>query len=115
MAGDCRKQAMFHRHIAAVAVAAAALAWPAALNGGEPARPRLDAYGDPLPDGALARVGTLRLRHAGSAINVAFAPDGKSLASSGNDGLIRLWGVATGKEIRRFEGHEGNVDGLAFS
>ena len=42
-------------------------------------------------------------------------PDGKSLASGGNDGLVRLWETATGKEIRHFEGHKGNVDGLAFS
>ena len=70
---------------------------------------------DALPKGALLRLGTLNLHHNGSAINVVFAPDGKSLVSSGNDHLVRLWDAATGKEIRRFEGHTANVDGLAFS
>jgi WD40 repeat protein len=78
-------------------------------------KPSLDGAGDPLPDGAVARIGTLRFRHVGSAINVAFSPDGLSVASAGNDGLVRLWETATGKALRRFTGHQGNVDGLAFS
>jgi WD40 repeat protein len=74
-----------------------------------------DAAADALPEGALVRVGSTRLRHNGSVINVAFAPDGKTLATCGNDSLVRLWDPATGKEIRRFEGHKGNLEGLAFS
>src|SRR4051812_19491215 len=76
---------------------------------------RLDRYGDPLPTGALARLGSLRWRHAGVASVVAFSPDGKVLASGGHDCLVRLWDFRTGKELRRFRGHTGRIYSLAFS
>src|SRR5262249_6180160 len=38
----------------------------------EKARPRTDLYGDPLPDSALARLGTVRWRHGSGATFVAF-------------------------------------------
>ena len=61
-----------------------------------------DRYGDPLPAGAVARMGTARLRHGSSVFFVTFLPDGKQVLSAGEDGLARLWDVATGKEVRRF-------------
>ncbi len=57
---------------------------------------RNDLYGDPLPDGALARFGSARLRHAGIH-QVVFSADGKSLASTGNDNVVRRWEVSSGK------------------
>jgi WD40 repeat protein len=77
--------------------------------------PHTDSYGDPLPDGALARIGTTRLRHGGWVIMVAFSPDGKLLASSGNDNLVRLWDPQTGREVRRLEGHTGWVNTVTFA
>lgn len=60
-----------------------------------------DGLGDPLPRFALARLGTERLRHQYHAMSIAFAPDGKTLATVAGD--VRLWDVASGKELRRFE------------
>jgi WD40 repeat protein len=60
----------------------------------------VDPHGDPLPPGALARLGTERLRHIGGVTSLAFSPDGKVLASLGSEGWIRLWDAATGKEVR---------------
>jgi WD40 repeat protein len=69
---------------------------------------RLDALGDPLPNGALARLGTLRLQHGEPIRRLCYSPDGKWIASS-SDKNVRVWDVATGKEVRRFEGILGSV------
>lgn len=62
---------------------------------------RSDFYGDPLPEGAIARLGTTRLRHGHGASWMQFTPDGKSLISHGNDG-VRVWKADTGEQLHFF-------------
>ncbi len=68
------------------------------------ATPAVDSQGDTLPAGALARLGTVRLRHGNLIQAVAFAPDGKLLFSTGNDRIIRVWDSATGQERGHLKG-----------
>src|SRR5438445_5578127 len=63
-----------------------------------------DRYGDPLPEGAAARLGTMRLRTADARL-LAFLPDRKSLlsvASQEHGAVVSVWEVNTGKLHRRF-------------
>jgi WD40 repeat protein len=57
--------------------------------------------GEPLPPGVLARFGAAPWRDAGYVLSVAFAPDGKTLATCGQ--RLCVWDVATGKKIRQVE------------
>jgi WD40 repeat protein len=62
----------------------------------------VDRFGDPLPEGAVARLGTVRLRHSAAVARLAFIGDGRNLASLGEDNYFHLWNAASGKEISRF-------------
>src|SRR5262249_49573204 len=63
-------------------------------------RARTDTYGDPLPAGALARMGTVRFQHGDDVWGVVWSPDGKTVVSSGSPHGNRFWEAATGKEIQ---------------
>src|SRR5262249_29912843 len=56
-----------------------------------------DQYGDPLPTGAVARLGTARFRHDGDPRAIAFAENGKTLIVKTDFGY-ELFEAATGKK-----------------
>jgi WD40 repeat protein len=68
---------------------------------------RTDDHGDPLPEGASARLGTVRFRHDCRVCCLAFSPDGGTIVTGDEYGVIRVWEVPTGKPVRAV-GHRGN-------
>lgn len=52
--------------------------------------------------------------HDGWIRALAVSPDGKTLASCGNDNAVKLWSIADGKPIRTLEGHASHVYNVAF-
>jgi RNA polymerase sigma factor (sigma-70 family) len=66
-------------------------------------QPRRDLYGDPLPPEALARMGTVQLRHDDhNGLVPAFSPDGRVLATVSH-WEVRFWDTATGKLLLRVQ------------
>src|SRR5262249_3866255 len=89
------------------------------LRGGdkpqETAKPRVDQQGDPLPPGALARLGSIRFRQGSFIQSLAVSPDGKVMASAGAGGKIRLWDAAMGKELHFLSARVDTFLALVFS
>ena len=43
-----------------------------------------------------------------------FSPDGRMLVTTGGDGYVKLWDIATGRELATLRGHSGYVWGATF-
>ncbi len=52
--------------------------------------------------------------HDGWVRALAVSPDGKLLASCGNDNLVKLWSTGEGKLVRELPGHASHVYNVAF-
>ncbi|MGI9167163.1 MAG: eIF2A-related protein [Pyrinomonadaceae bacterium] len=57
----------------------------------------------------------LQTGHAMGVDTMAFSPDGKWLASGSVDNTVKLWEVATGREVRTLTAHTRGVKAVAFS
>lgn len=52
--------------------------------------------------------------HQGWVRAVAVSPDGSTVASVGNDLIVRLWNAADGAPVREMAGHESHIYNVAF-
>src|ERR1043165_278643 len=98
---------MMSRSVQIAGIIALFLASAPSSHGQPPGSPRTDLYGDPLPEGAIARLGTLRLTHLGGIEAVAISPDGTMAASGVQQGKEKYLGERTIHESKGFALKEG--------
>jgi WD40 repeat protein len=104
--------------LSALALAALCTTHVAAQQVGPDESVRIDNYGDPLPPGAIQRLGSRRWRPGGAIWQLAFSPDGKRLASWHEEhhtsAALTVWSVADGREERRIEAAGLGVSNLTW-
>ncbi|HYV38044.1 MAG TPA: hypothetical protein VE988_20325, partial [Gemmataceae bacterium] len=73
--------------------------------------PKTDDFGDLLPEGAVARIGTTRFRHGHDIRSLAISKDGTIIASGGQDRdtSARVWDAKTGKQLLAVDNQGGFV------
>jgi WD40 repeat protein len=87
--------------LAILSVVTAVLGQPAAA----------EREGDPLPEGAIVRLGSVRFLHGDWVHTIAFFPDSKVLLGGSHGPALRLWDIG-GDELGRLAG-DGSSIGLA--
>ncbi len=75
--------------------------------------PEALATEEPLPAGAVARLGTRRFRHSDSINHIAIGTDGTSILSAAGK-AVYVWDLVTGRERRRFQ-HAARVGSFVCS
>jgi WD40 repeat protein/transcriptional regulator with XRE-family HTH domain len=68
-----------------------------------------------LPEGLSSGRLLISLQDYGEVYGVALSADGELLATSGFDGMIRLWEARTGRPLATLPGHTGAVRAVALS
>jgi WD40 repeat protein len=92
-----------------------AAAAPVTAPGARETTPLFPPPDEPLPAGAVARLGTGRLRHNGSIASIDISPDGKVLVSGGGQNLVRFWDAATGRQRKVLSGFRAPLAAVTFS
>lgn len=71
----------------------------------------VDRFGDPLPTGKLARLGTKRFCHNAQVLSVAASADEKTVAVK-TPSHVTIWEATSGKRLHPWKVHSSNVDAL---
>src|SRR5262245_2184680 len=85
-----------------LALIVVATAWGVPPGGDAPKHeppPRGDRYGDPLPDGAVGRLGTVRFGPGTGCYAIALSTDGKRVLVADHDRSITVFDAATGRRL----------------
>src|SRR5690349_8410084 len=77
--------------------------------------PATDIYGDPLPPGAVARLGTLRYRHESIFGLKPFALLSDETLMITSEHAVALWDLSTGVLEKEFDFRPLNIRGAALS
>ncbi|OWK40819.1 High-affnity carbon uptake protein Hat/HatR [Fimbriiglobus ruber] len=77
--------------------------------------PSVDEDGDPLPDGAVHRFGTLRLRHGATITSIAYSANGRFIVSGSWDNIVRVWDASNGKSLRDIHPQDGWILSVAVT
>ncbi len=100
----------------------ATMVYPSDRCCGQQKAPQTDRNGDVLPDGAVARIGTLRFRVSGRAYSLAYSPSGRYLAVGGASmkdiragSQLAIFDSRSGNAVHRLTGHTHVVRAVAFS
>jgi WD40 repeat protein len=73
------------------------------------------AQANALPAGALFRLGAPRFLNFGRVFSVAFSPEGTTVAAGSWDGTVRVWELASRRELHFFQEEKTRMRVVAFS
>jgi WD40 repeat protein len=77
--------------------------------------PRPDCFGDPLPDGAVSRLGSVRLRHdPGDRIAAAVLSADHAVLVVAAGPAVYVWRTSDGERLRTIDGPGGRVTAIAL-